>query len=279
MKKYFLAGLLSLLLVLTACGNKTDNKAGANDPGKTETVEEDNTINIGVSPVPHEEIIKALEPEFKKEGLDVKVTTFDDYVIPNMALDQGDLDANFFQHKPYLDDFVKERGVKLVSLGAVHLEPIGFYSDKVKSVDDLKDGDEILIPNDATNGGRALLLLAKAGVIKVNDPENLNITEKDITENPKNLKFTALDAPSIPRSYKDVAGAVINSNYALGAGLNPLKDSLLIEDKDSPYANIVAVRQGEENKEKFKKFMKVLNSEACRKFIEEKYEGSILPSF
>lgn len=269
MKKFILASLLSCLVLLTACGQKAspDQEAG------------DNKIRLGVSPVPHEEIIKALEPEFKKAGLDVEVTTFDDYVMPNLALDQGDLDANFFQHAPYLDDFIKERGVKLANLGAVHLEPIGFYSDKYKSVDELKDGDEILIPNDATNGGRALILLEKAGVIKLNDPSNLAVTEKDITENPKNLKFTALDAPSIPRSYKDVAGAVINSNYALGAGLNPLKDSLLIEDKDSPYANIVAVRQGEENKEKFKKFMKVLHSEACRKFIEEKYEGSILPSF
>ncbi|WP_099207942.1 MetQ/NlpA family ABC transporter substrate-binding protein [Urinicoccus timonensis] len=269
MKKFILASLLSCLVLLTACGQKASPDQGAGD----------NKIRLGVSPVPHEEIIKALEPEFKKAGLDVEVTTFDDYVMPNLALDQGDLDANFFQHAPYLDDFIKERGVKLANLGAVHLEPIGFYSDKYKSVDELKDGDEILIPNDATNGGRALILLEKAGVIKLNDSSNLAVTEKDITENPKNLKFTALDAPSIPRSYKEVAGAVINSNYALGAGLDPTKDSLLTEDKDSPYANIIAVRQGEEGQEKFKKFMEVLHSEACRKFIEDTYKGAVVPAF
>lgn len=269
MKKFILASLLSCLVLLSACGQKASPDQGAGD----------NKIRLGVSPVPHEEIIKALEPEFKKAGLDVEVTTFDDYVMPNLALDQGDLDANFFQHAPYLDDFIKERGVKLINLGAVHLEPIGFYSAKYKSVDELKDGDEILIPNDATNGGRALILLEKAGVIKLNDPSNLAVTEKDITENPKNLKFTALDAPSIPRSYKEVAGAVINSNYALGAGLDPTKDSLLTEDKDSPYANIIAVRQGEEGQEKFKKFMEVLHSDACRKFIEDTYKGAVIPAF
>ena len=276
MKKTLLVSLLSCVLLLTACGGKDQT---ANNAGGEATLEEDNKIHIGVSPVPHEEMIKALEPEFEKAGLEVEITTFDDYVMPNLALDQGELDANFFQHKPYLDDFIKDRGVKLTSLGSVHLEPIGFYSDKYKSIDELQKGDEILIPNDATNGGRALLLLEKAGVIKLNDPSNLNVTEKDITSNPKELKFTALDAPSIPRSYKEVAGAVINSNYALGAGLDPVKESILTEDKDSPYANIIAVRQGDEKKEKFQKFMEVLHSDACRKYIEENYKGAVIPAF
>lgn len=276
MKKTLLVSLLSCVLLLTACGGKDQ---AANNAGGEATLKEDNKIHIGVSPVPHEEMIKALEPEFEKAGLEVEITTFDDYVMPNLALDQGELDANFFQHKPYLDDFIKDRGVKLTSLGSVHLEPIGFYSDKYKSIDELQKGDEILIPNDATNGGRALLLLEKAGVIKLNDPSNLNVTEKDITSNPKELKFTALDAPSIPRSYKEVAGAVINSNYALGAGLDPVKESILTEDKDSPYANIIAVRQGDEKKEKFQKFMEVLHSDACRKYIEENYKGAVIPAF
>lgn len=238
----------------------------------------DNKIVIGVSPVPHEEIILALKDDFKVAGLDVELKVFDDYVQPNLALSDGDLDANFFQHIPYLESFCKDRNLKLANIGAVHIEPIAFYSKKIKSIDELKAGDEILIPNDPSNGGRALLLLQKAGLIALKDPTNINATEADIVENKRGLKITALDAANIANVYGDLAGAVINTNFALGAGLNP-KEALLIEDKDSPYVNIIAVRAGEENKEKFKKFMEVLHSEKCRKFIEERYAGSIFPAF
>ena len=269
MKKFILASLLSCLVLLTACGQKASPDQGAGD----------NKIRLGVSPVPHEEIIKALEPEFKKTGLDVEVTTFDDYVMPNLALDQGDLDANFFQHAPYLDDFIKERGVKLANLGAVHLEPIGFYSDKYKSVDELEDGDEILIPNDATNGGRALILLEKAGVIKLNDPSNLAVTEKDITENPKNLKFTAVEAATIPRAYEDAAIAVINSNFALEAKLSPKKDAIAIEKSEgNPFANIIAAREEDKDNETYKKVLEAFQSDEVRKYIEEKFDGEIIPA-
>lgn len=295
-KKLIIFFALILALVTVGCGKGGNENAGKETGGKegTEAVAgapevvpdgsgkklaEDNKIVLGVSPVPHEEIIEALMPRLQEAGLDVELVAFDDYVQPNIALDQGDLDANYFQHKPYLDNFSSERNLKLSSIGAVHIEPMGFYSAKVKSMDELKDGDEILIPNDPSNGARALLLFEKNGLIKLNDPTNPNVTEADITENPKNLKFTALDAANIANTYKDVAGGVINSNFALGAGLVPGKDSIIIEDKDSPYANIVAVRTGEENKEKFKVLMDVLHSEDCKKFIEEKYQGSIHPAF
>lgn len=277
MKKTLTAlGLLLLTLGLVACGGKTE-KAAPEEKDAAATSE--NSIVLGVSPVPHEEILEALKPELEEAGLDVKLVAFDDYVQPNVALSQGDLDANFFQHKPYLDDFIAERHLDLVSIGAVHIEPMGLYSKTYKSIDDFKDGDEILIPNDPSNGARALLLLEKHGLIKLNDPTNPKVTERDITENPKNLKITALDAANIANVYGDVAGAVINSNFAIGAGLNPSTDALIIEEKDSPYANIVAVRKGEENQEKFKKLMEVLNSEACKKFIDEKYKGSIHAAF
>lgn len=235
-------------------------------------------IVIGVSPVPHEEIIRALLDDFKAEGLDVQIKTFDDYVRPNLALNDGDLDANYFQHIPYLESFCKERGINLANIGAVHIEPIAFYSTKIQNISELKAGDEILIPNDPTNGGRALLLLQKAGLIKLKDPTNLAATEADIVENNLQLKFTALDAANIPNVYADVAGGVINTNFALGAGLDP-KKAILIEDAESPYVNVIAVRANEKESEKFKKLIKVLHSEKCRSFIEKSYGGAVFPAF
>lgn len=284
MKKRIVNLALALVVALgiTSCAKKEENKLSetSNSTKVTESsLKEDNKIKIGVSPVPHEEIIEALKDQFKEKGLDVEIVAFDDYVQPNLALAQGDLDCNYFQHQPYLDSFSKEHDLKLKSVGAVHIEPMGFYSDKIKSLDELQEGDEVIIPNDPSNGARALLLLEKNGLIKLKDSTNLNSTEKDIAENKKNLKFTAVDAATIPNVYKDAKGAVINSNFALGAGLTPGVDSIVIEDKDSPYANIVVVKEGDENKEKFKVLMEVLQSDDCKKFIEEKYKGSIHPSF
>jgi len=169
--------------------------------------------------------------------------------------------------------------VNLVSIGAVHIEPMGLYSSKYESIDQIEEGAEIAIPNDATNGGRALMLLEKAGLIKLDEKAGILATENDIIDNPKNLKFTPLEAAQLPRVLQDVDGAVINGNYALEAGLTPTKDAIFLEDKDSPYANIVAVRKGEENQEKFKKLMKALQSEKVKKFIEETYEGGVIPAF
>lgn len=285
MKKIFTLLLaLTLLTSLVACNNSTGNTnkndAETNTETNTETqTDDDNKIIIGVSPVPHAEITEALKDEFAKEGLDVEVKVFDDYVQPNLALDQGDIDANFFQHIPYLENFSKERGLNLENLGSVHIEPMGLYSDKIKSLDELKDGDEVLIPSDPSNGRRALLLLEKNGLITLKDDTKEDITEKDIDQNTKNLKFTPIEAANIPNVYKDAALAAINTNFALGAGLNPSADALAFEDKDSPYANIIAVRKGDETKDKFQKLIKVFQSDACKKFIEDTYKGEIYPAF
>lgn len=285
MKKIFTLLLaLTLLTSLVACNNSTGNtnndKAETGSETKTETkTDDDNKIIIGVSPVPHAEITEALKDEFAKEGLDVEVKVFDDYVQPNLALDQGDIDANYFQHIPYLINFAKERGLNLENLGSVHIEPMGLYSDKIKSLDELKDGDEVLIPSDPSNGRRALLLLEKNGLITLKDDTKEDITEKDIDQNTKNLKFTPIEAANIPNVYKDAALAAINTNFALGAGLNPSADALALEDKDSPYANIIAVRKGDETKDKFQKLIKVFQSDACKKFIEDTYKGEIYPAF
>ncbi len=285
MKKIFTLLLaLTLLTSLVACNNSTGNTNKNNAETNTETkteaqTDDDNKIIIGVSPVPHAEITEALKDEFAKEGLDVEVKVFDDYVQPNLALDQGDIDANFFQHIPYLENFSKERGLNLENLGSVHIEPMGLYSDKIKSLDELKDGDEVLIPSDPSNGRRALLLLEKNGLITLKDDTKEDITEKDIDQNTKNLKFTPIEAANIPNVYKDAALAAINTNFALGAGLNPSADALALEDKDSPYANIIAVRKGDETKDKFQKLIKVFQSDACKKFIEDTYKGEIYPAF
>lgn len=284
MKKIFTLLLaLTLLTSLVACNNSTDNTKTSTEAGSetnTETqTDDDNKIIIGVSPVPHAEITEALKDEFAKEGIEVEVKVFDDYVQPNLALDQGDIDANFFQHIPYLENFSKERGLNLVSLGSVHIEPMGLYSDKIKSLDELKDGDEVLIPNDPSNGRRALLLFEKNGLITIKDDTKEDLTEKDIDQNTKNLKFTPIEAANIPNVYKDAALAAINTNFALGAGLNPSADAIALEDKDSPYANIIAVRKGDETKDKFQKLIKVFQSDACKKFIEDTYKGEIYPAF
>ena len=274
-KKLFLLGSVVLSLALTGCGGAKKDDAKVEAPA-----DGDNKIVIGVSPTPHGEIIEGLKPEFEKEGLDVEVVNFDDYIQPNLQLEAGDLDANYFQHKPYLDSFTEERNIdNLDVLGYVHIEPMALYSEKYKSVDEIEDGAEIIIPNDPSNGARALILLEDAGLIKLKDKTNLNSTEKDIAENPKNLKFTAMDAPSIAQVYKDSGAAVINSNFAIGQGLDPTKDSIFLESKDSPYANLVAIRKEDADKEKFQKFLKVLNSEESKKFIEETFKGAVIPAF
>lgn len=274
-KKLFLLGSVILSLALTGCGGakKDDAKKDAPSDG-------DNKIVIGVSPTPHGEIIEGLKSEFEKEGLDVEVVNFDDYIQPNLQLEAGDLDANYFQHKPYLDSFTEERNIdNLDVLGYVHIEPMALYSEKYKSVDEIEDGAEIIIPNDPSNGARALILLEDAGLIKLKDKTNLNSTEKDIAENPKNLKFTAMDAPSIAQVYKDSGAAVINSNFAIGQGLDPTSDSIFLESTESPYANLVAIRKEDADKEKFQKLLKILNSEEAKTFIEETFKGAVIPAF
>lgn len=273
-KTKILFTLIGLIAVLTACGK--DNKQEVKEAKSGELTK----VTIGASETPHGELIKALEPEFKKEGIDLDLVVFSDYVQPNLQLESGDLDLNFYQHQPYLDSFNKDRKTNIVSLenSKIFITPLLGFSSKVKDIKDLEDGAEIIIPNDPTNGARALLILDKEGLIKLKDRNNLNSTEVDIVENPKNLKFTAVDAQNIPRVYQDADLAFINPNFAISNGLDP-KDAIITEAKDSPYANIVAARSGEENNEVYKKVVKVLQSEASRKYIEDTFKGAVLPTF
>lgn len=279
MKKWLLSGLtLALVLVLAACGNDSAGKdtTGSGDSGQTDKRV---TLRVGASPVPHAEILEQVKPILAEEGIDLEITIFNDYVQPNLQLSQNQLDANFFQHKPYLNDENEKRGLNLVALNNVHVEPIGAYSNTVKSADELKEGAKIAIPNDATNGGRALMLLDKNGIIKLKDNTNVESKISDIAENPKNVKIVELDAAMLPRQLGEVDLAVINVNYALEADLNPLEDALFIEDEDSPYANVLVARENNQNDEAVQKLNAALNSDEIKTFIENNYAGAIVPAF
>ena len=266
-----LAGVLTLGLV--GCG-------GANTAGTKDT-KNDKVIKIGVTPKPHKEIVDIAKPLLEKQGYTVEITEFNDYVQPNTAVSEGSLDANFFQHTPYLNEQNQSKGFKLVSVGPIHLEPMGLYSKKIKSVDELKDGATIAVPNDPSNEARALKLLAGKGIIKIKDGEL--ITPKDITENKKSLKFSELEAAAIPRAMDDVDAAVINGNYAIEAKFNPAKDAIVVEDKNSeaakPYANILVVKEGNEKQEKIQALYKALTSPEVKAFIEKEYSGAVIPVF
>lgn len=237
------------------------------------------SVSIGVSPAPHAEIVEALADEFEAAGIKMDIVVMDDYVQPNLALEDGDLDMNFMQHQPYLDNFNAEHGTHLVSIGKVHVESMALYSDKYTSIDELPDGAEIIIPSDVTNGARALIILEDAGLIKLDKPGDLEATVNDIVDNPKNLVITELDAANIARTYMDVDGGIINANFAVDAGLNPRDDGLIVEGDNSPYSNIVAVREGEENNPVYLKVMEVLNSPKAEQIIEERYQGAVTPVF
>lgn len=270
-----LAGVLALSLV--GCGST----ASSTGDGKAADAGDDKVITIGVTPEPHEKIVDVAIPLLEKEGYTVKKTVFNDYVQPNTAVSEGELDANFFQHQPYLDEQNKSKNLGLVSVGKVHLEPMGLYSKTIKSLDELKNGDTIAIPNDATNEARALKLLADNGLIEVPDSET--ITPKDITKNDKNLQFQELEAASVPRALEDVQAAVINGNYAIPAGFSPNKDAIVKENADSkaaaPYANIVVVKEGNENLPKIQALVKALNSQEVKDYINKNYDGSVIPVF
>lgn len=237
------------------------------------------TLTVAATPVPHAEILEFVKPALAKEGVDLKVKVFTDYIQPNVQVAEKRLDANFFQHQPYLDEFNKAKGTHLVSVAGVHLEPLGAYSSKYKTLSELSSGANVVIPNDATNGGRALLLLAKAGVIKLKEPNNILSTTKDIIDNPKDLKFRELEAATIPRVLTQVDLALINTNYALEAKLDPSKDALVIEGNDSPYVNILVAREDNKDSEAMKKLVAALHTPEVKKFIEDKYKGAVLPAF
>ncbi len=277
--KKLTAGVLALGLfatVLTGCGSNANDA----DAAKTET-EASKVIKIGASPSPHEEILNALKDEFTAEGYTLEVVPFSDYVLPNKALANGELDANYFQHLPYLEEFNKENKLDLVSAGPVHYEPMAIFKGKTETLSALKDGAKIAVPNDTTNEARALLLLQDNGFIKLDEKAGLNATKKDIVDNPKNFEIVELEAAQIPRSLGDVDIAVINGNYAISAGLN-LSDALAKEEADSlaakTYANIIAVRAEDKDSEKTKAIMKVLVSPKAVEFIDKNYKGAVVAS-
>ncbi|MFW8565079.1 MetQ/NlpA family ABC transporter substrate-binding protein [Orrella sp. 11846] len=236
-------------------------------------------LSVAATPVPHAELLEFVKPILEKEGVELDIKVFTDYVQPNRQVADGVINANYFQHKPYLDSFNKEHGTELVSVGLIHVEPFGAYSSKVKSLEDLKEGAQVALPNDPTNGARALLLLQNAGLIQLKDPDNILATARDIADNPKKLKFREIEAANVARVMPDVDLALINTNYALEAGLNPLTDALVLEGEESPYANLVAVRVQDADNEDVAKLVKALQSDAVREQIKTKYQGSIVPSF
>lgn len=279
MKKKLLALVLTLGLTvsLAACGDSAPAASGS--AGSASTSAETVTLRVAASPTPHAEILNAVKGILADQGIDLQVTEYDDYVVPNTAVEEGDEDANYFQHQPYLDNFNAENDTHLVSAGGIHIEPMGVYAGKTTSLEDLPDGATIAIPNDATNEGRALLLLESQGLIKLKDGTNLEATPNDIAENPKNLTFKELEAAMIPNTVEEVDLSVINCNYALQAGFNPVEDALAIEDANSPYVNIIAVKEGHENDPAIVALVAALQSETAREFITSTYNGAVVPAF
>ena len=279
MKKLFaiIAALVVAVFAFAGCGGSQSASSGS---GSASSGSGQKVLKIGASPVPHAEILEVVKPLLAKEGIELQVVEFSDYVQPNLALNDKELDANFFQHEPYLDNFMTEHtDVKLANAGGIHIEPMGIYSKKIKKLDELKDGASIAIPNDPTNGGRSLLLLEKAGIIKLKDGIGVKATVQDIVENKKNIKFQEVEAAQVPRTLDDVDAAVINTNFAMQVNLVPTKDALFMEDSTSPFVNIVAVRKGDENRPEIQALMKALKSDEVKQFINEKYKGAVVPAF
>jgi len=235
---------------------------------------------IAATPLPHAEILEHVKPILAKEGVDLQVKVFTDYVQPAAQTNEKQVDSNFFAHQPYIDEFKKAHKNDIeVTVAKVHVEPFAGYSQKYKKLADIPNGATVALPNDPSNSGRALLLLARNGLIKLKDPSNISATQRDIVENPKKLKFRSLEAATLPRVLNQVDLALINTNYALEAKLNPVKDSLFIEDANSPYANLLVAREDNKDSPAMKKLAAALNSPDVKKFIEEKYKGAIVPAF
>jgi D-methionine transport system substrate-binding protein len=239
----------------------------------------DDTIKIGVTAGPHAQVMEVVKKVAASEGLNIKIIEFSDYIQPNAALVGGDLDANSYQHQPYLDAQVKDRGYKLVSVAQTINFPMGIYSKKIKSLNDLKDGSRVALPNDPTNGGRAYLLLEKANLIKLRPGSGLKATSLDVIDNPKKLKFVELDAAQIPHSLDDVAIAAINTNFALQAGLSPKKDAIAIDPPNGPYTNVLVVREQDKSKPWVAKLIKAYHSPEVKSYIETQFQGSVVPSW
>ena len=272
---------LVLCLGLAACGGDTTETTDTQE--NTESTGETVTLRVGATPAPHQEILEQVVDNLAEQGITLEIVPYNDYVAPNTAVEEGVDDANFFQHITYMDNFNAERGTHLVNAGAIHYEPMGIYAGKSTSLDTIPDGAVIAIPNDATNEGRALLLLQDLGLLTLKEDAGLEATPNDIAENPHNLQFKELEAAMLPQTIDEVDFSIINSNYALDAGLNPTTDSLAMEDPESDaaqaYANIIAVKEGNENNEAIKALVAALQSDEIREFIETTYQGSVVPMF
>ncbi len=240
---------------------------------------EEATIKVGTTSGADVEILEKAKEVAAKNGLTVEIIEFSDYVRPNLALADGEIDVNSFQHMPYLETFNKERNLNLVSIGTTYVSPIGFFSKKIKSLDELKEGDRVAIPNDPTNGGRALLLLEKGGFIKLKEGSGLTATPFDIVENKLNLNIVELDAAQTPRALDDVAASAINNTFAIPAGLNPIKDAIYLEDAESPYVNVVVARPEDRENPLYQKFVAAYQSPEVAEFILTRFKGSTLPAF
>lgn len=265
-KTLLLAILTITAIALVGCGKKK---------------KDENTITVGASITPHSEILYKAKEILKEEGITLEVVEIEDVVTPNTGVVEGSLDANYFQHQPYLDDFNKENGTDLTSIGAIHYEPYGIYSSKINSIEEIPDGAKIAVPNNVTNEARALLLLQQEGVIKLKDDAGITATIADIVENPKNVKFIEIDPSQLVNSLPDVDVAVINGNYAIEGGLH-VKDAIAVEANDGlaakTYANIVVTTSKNKDNEALKKLVEVLQGEEIKKFIEEKYDGAVVPT-
>ena len=281
MNKKFLSLALALVLSLSlaACGSKKEEAPAAAPAETPAETTEPVVLNVAASSSPHAEILEQVVDVLAEQGIDLQIHEYGDYVVPNTAVEEGEEDANYFQHIPYLESFNEKEGTHLVSVGGIHIEPMGVYAGKTASLEELPDGAEIAIPNDPTNEGRALLLLEAQGLITLADSSNLEATPNDIVDNPKNLTFKELEAAMIPNAVDEVDLSVINVNYALEAGFNPTEDALAIEDADSPYVNIVAVKEGNENNPAVLALVDALQSDAVRDFINETYGGAVVPAF
>lgn len=268
-KRILAAGAAAVLAVgLTACGGK-ENKA------------DDKTITVAASPTPHAEILEAAKDLLKEKGYTLEIKEFDDYPQQNVVVDEGEFDANYFQHQPYLDNFNEEKGSDLVSAAKIHYEPLGIYPGASDDLENIKDGAKIAVPNDATNEARALLLLEENGIITLKADVGLNATKKDVEENPHNIEIVELDAAQIARVVEELDFVVLNGNYALDAGFNVQTDAIAKEEADSEaaqtYANIIAVKKENKDSEKIKALVEVLQSEEIGKFITDTYEGAVVP--
>lgn len=273
MKKFtkILSLALAFAVAFGLAGCKKADKSTSSTPG---------VLKVGATPEPHADLLNLIKDDLKAEGITLEVIEFNDYVIPNEAVESGEIDANYFQHIPYLESFNQEKGFHLVNAAGIHVEPFALYSKSLKAVSEISDGTTIAIPNDPTNEGRALLLLEAAGIIKLNAGVGTTATPLDIASYNKKVNFKEVEAASLPRVLEDVDAAVINGNYAIPAGLSAYKDGLFIEDSSSPYVNVIAVKAGNENKAEIQALIKALKSEKVKKYITEKYpNGEVVTVF